>query len=233
MGFQAPGAAVEYFVTSSDKIIKFPEELSYDQGAMIEPVAVACGALKKIDNLLNKNVLVLGGGPIGNLTAQVAKALGAKAVLLTEISEFRREIAKKVGIDYVINPQKTDIADKIKEVFGSNKADLICECVGINETITEALKIARKGTTILLIGVYSEQPKIDLNTIQNSELTIKGTLMYQKSDYLQAIQLIFNKKVILEPLMTHHYKFQDYNQAYLDLEKNVENSMKVFINIDE
>jgi len=233
MGFQAPGAASEYFVARKEDIIKLPEELTYEQGAMIEPLAVACSALRKIDKLSLKNVVVLGGGPIGNLVAQVAKARGANAVLLTEISEFRREIAKKVGIDHVINPLKTNLADKIEEVFGSQKADVICECVGLSETINDALNVARKGTTILLVGVYSEQPQIDLNIIQNNELTVKGTLMYQKSDYLDAIQLVYIKTVNLEPLMTHHYKFKDYDLAYKDLEKNSENTMKVFINVDE
>ncbi len=232
-GFQAPGAAVEYFVAKKEELVKLPEELTYEQGAMIEPVAVAVAALKKIDEKLLKNVVVLGGGPIGNLTAQVAKARGAKAVLLTEISEFRRKIAKKVGIDHVIDPRKIDLAKKIEEVFGSDKADIICDCVGSNETITEAINIARKGSTIILIGVYNEQPPIDLNTIQNCELTLKGTLMYQRSDYQDAITMVYTKRVTLEPLMTHHYKFEDYNQAYLDLEKNADNTMKVFINVDE
>ncbi|MHA1502824.1 MAG: zinc-dependent alcohol dehydrogenase [Candidatus Heimdallarchaeota archaeon] len=232
-GFQAPGAASEYFVVTKEDLVKLPEELTYDQGAMIEPVAVAVAALKKFDKLFLKNVIVLGGGPIGNLTAQIAKARGAKAVLLTEISEFRREIAKKVGIDYVIDPRKIDLAKKIEEVFGSDKADVICDCVGSSETITEALNIARKGSTIILVGVYNEQPPIDLNIIQNNELTLKGTLMYQKSDYLEAINLVYIKRVLLEPLMTHHYKFKEYNQAYLDLEKNADNTMKVFINVDE
>ncbi|MHA1186781.1 MAG: zinc-dependent alcohol dehydrogenase [Candidatus Heimdallarchaeota archaeon] len=232
-GFQAPGAAVEYFVTKKEELVKLPEEFTYEQGALIEPVAVAVAALKKIDEKLIKNVVVLGGGPIGNLTAQVAKARGAKAVLLTELSEFRREIAKKVGIDHVINPRKIDLAKKIEKVFGSDKADIICDCVGSNETITEAINIARKGSTIILVGVYNEQPPIDLNTIQNCELTLKGTLMYQRSDYQDAITMVYTKRVTLEPLMTHHYKFKDYNQAYLDLEKNADNTMKVFINVDE
>jgi len=233
MGFQAPGAASEYFVAKKEDLVKLPEEFTYEQGAMIEPVAVAVAALKKIDEILLKNIVVLGGGPIGNLTAQVAKARGAKAVLLTEISEFRREIAKKVGIDHVIDPRKIDLAKKIEEVFGSDKADIICDCVGSSETITEAIKIARKGSIIILVGVYNEQPPIDLNTIQNCELTLKGTLMYQRSDYQDAITMVYTKKVTLDPLMTHHYKFNDYNQAYLDLEKNADNTMKVFINVDE
>jgi L-iditol 2-dehydrogenase len=233
MGFQAPGAAAEYFAIKKDDLIKLPDEFTFEQGAMIEPVAVAVAALKKIDKLLHKNIVVLGGGPIGNLTAQVAKARGAKAVLLTEISEFRRNIAKNIGIDHVIDPRKTDLAKKIEDIFGIEKADVICDCVGSSETIIEALRIARKGSTIILVGVYREQAPIDLNTIQNNELTLKGTLMYQKSDYLDAIQFVYNKKINLEPLITHHYKFKDFNQAYLDLEKNADSMMKVFINVDE
>jgi len=233
MGFQTPGAASEYLAVRNEYLIKLPNNLTYEQGAMIEPVAVACGALNKVAKITGLNVVVLGGGSIGNLTAQVAKSLGAKSVLLTEINEFRKEIAKRVGIDHVINPMKTKLTNKIVEVFGSNKADLIFECVGANQTITEAISVARKGTTIVLVGVYNEKPNIDLNRIQNNELTLVGTLMYQKRDYVKAIELVSSGKVILEPLMTHHYKFSDYNLAYQDIERNIESTMKVFINIDE
>ncbi|HUT81425.1 MAG TPA: alcohol dehydrogenase catalytic domain-containing protein, partial [Candidatus Bathyarchaeia archaeon] len=106
MGFQAPGTASEYFAVDEKFVLKIPEDFTFEQGAMIEPVAVACGALAKIEKLKGMNVVVLGAGPIGNLTAQVAKALGARSVLITEISNFRREIARKVGIDHIVNPNE-------------------------------------------------------------------------------------------------------------------------------
>ncbi|MCK5184139.1 MAG: alcohol dehydrogenase catalytic domain-containing protein, partial [Candidatus Heimdallarchaeota archaeon] len=135
MGFQTTGMASEFFVTDSDRILKLPNDMSFEQGAMIEPMAVACGVFTKTDDLNGLNVIVLGAGPIGNLTAQTAKALGAKSVLITDVSDFRLEIAKKVGIDYTINPLMQNLSEEIVKAFGPDKADLIIECVGINQTI--------------------------------------------------------------------------------------------------
>ena len=112
MGFQTTGMASEFFVTDANRILKLPDDMSYEQGAMIEPLAVACSVFAKTDDLNGLNVVVLGAGPIGNLTAQTAKALGAKSVLITDVSNFRLEIAKKVGIDHVINPLKQNLSEE-------------------------------------------------------------------------------------------------------------------------
>ncbi|NPE09990.1 MAG: alcohol dehydrogenase catalytic domain-containing protein, partial [Asgard group archaeon] len=190
MGFQTTGMASEYFVTDADRILKLPEDMSYEQGAMIEPMAVACGVFTKTNDLNGLNVIVLGAGPIGNLTAQTAKALGAKSVLITDVSDFRLEIAKKVGIDYTINPLKQNFSEEIVKAFGPDKADLIIECVGINQTIDDAIANARKGTDIVLVGVFGEKSAVDLGLIQAHELRIIGMLMYQTKEYLKAIELV-------------------------------------------
>ncbi|MBD3192933.1 MAG: alcohol dehydrogenase catalytic domain-containing protein [Candidatus Heimdallarchaeota archaeon] len=232
MGFQAPGAASEFFAIAAKKVIKMPEEMSYEEGAMIEPVAVACGALSKASTLEGLNVVVLGAGPIGNLTAQTAKALGAQSILITEISDFRLKIAHDVGIDYTINPNKKDLQEEIVKIFGTDKADLIVDCVGINQTLNAALKNARKGTEIILVGVYDEKPIVDMNIVQNRELRLIGSLMYRKKDYLKAIDLILSGKIQLDPLMTNHFKFEDYKKAYQYIDDQKDKVMKVFIDVN-
>ncbi|MBK5113924.1 MAG: alcohol dehydrogenase catalytic domain-containing protein [Candidatus Heimdallarchaeota archaeon] len=232
MGFQTTGMASEFFVTEASRVLKLPEEMSYEQGAMIEPMAVACGVFKKTDELNGLKVVVLGAGPIGNLTAQTAKALGAKTVLITDVSDFRLEIAKEVGIDYTINPLRQDLSEEIVKAFGPDRADLIIECVGINQTIDDAITNARKGTDIILVGVFGDKPKVDLGTVQDRELRIIGMLMYQTKEYLKAIELVHSGKVQLEPLMTKHFNFEDYNKAYQFIEENNDKSMKVFIDVN-
>jgi L-iditol 2-dehydrogenase len=232
MGFQTTGMASEYFATDSDRILKLPDDMSYEQGAMIEPMAVACGVFTKTDDLMGLNVVVLGAGPIGNLTAQTAKALGAKSVLITDISDFRLEIAKKVGIDYTINPLKQDLTEEIVKAFGPDKADLIVDCVGINQTIDDAIANARKGTDIILVGVYEEKPAVDLAAVQDRELRLIGMLMYQTEEYLQAIELVNSGKINLKPLMTKHFKFVDYDKAYQFIDEKKDKTMKVFIDVN-
>ena len=219
MGFQTTGMASEFFVTEANRVLKLPYDMSYEQGAMIEPMVVACGVFSKTDDLNGLNVIVLGAGPIGNLNAQTAKALGAKSVLITDVSDYRLEIAKKVGIDYTINPLKKNLSEEIVKAFGPDKADLIVECVGSNQTIDDAIENARKGTDIIIVGVYSDKPVVDLATVQDRELRLIGMLMYQTKEYLKAIELVHSGGVQLEPLMTKHFRFEDYDEAYQYIEE--------------
>ena len=232
MGFQTTGAASEFFKVDSEKVIKLPDDMTYEQGAMIEPCAVAVHAVSRGGDISGLNVLVLGAGPIGNLVGQTAKALGATAVMITDLSDFRLEIAKKVGIDFTINPTKQDLSEEIGKAFGPNKADLIIECVGSNETIDAAINNARKGTDIIVAGVFGDKPTIDLGFVQDRELKLIGTLMYQSDDYLKAIELVNSGKIKLEPLMTVHFPFEEYSKAYKYIDDKKDKVMKVFIDVN-
>jgi L-iditol 2-dehydrogenase len=233
MGFQTTGTASEFFKVDSTKIIKLPDNMSYEQGAMIEPCAVAVHAASRTGDISGFKVLVLGAGPIGNLVGQTVKALGAKSVMITDISDFRLEIAEKVGIDFAINPNKQDLSVELKKAFGPSKADLIIECVGANQTIDTAIKNARKGTDIVVVGVFGDKPTIDLGFVQDRELRLIGTLMYQTEDYIKAIELVNSGKIKLEPLMTKHFPFGEYSKAYKFIDDKKDKVMKVFIDVNQ
>ncbi|NJD03692.1 MAG: zinc-binding dehydrogenase [Ruminiclostridium sp.] len=233
MGFQTEGAASEFFTADGGRVLKLPDGISFDEGAMVEPVAVAVHALGRGGDVSGKKVLVLGGGPIGNLVAQAAKAKGAGAVIITDLSEYRLEIAAKCGIDYCLNSAKADIERAIKEKFGPDKADLILECVGVNATIDQAVSFARKGSDIIAVGVFSEKAGIDMGLVQDRELRIIGTLMYQRCDYLKAMELIKNGGIRLKPLITNHFAFKDYLKAYKFIQQQKSNVMKVMIDVND
>jgi L-iditol 2-dehydrogenase len=230
MGFQTGGAGQEYFVVPAEMTIKLPDDMSFEAGAMIEPVAVAVHALGRArEEIAGKKVLVMGAGPIGNLVAQVAKGLGAEAVMSVDLSDFRLEKAKACGIDFVVNPQKEELHDAILRDFGPDKADLTMECVGVEPTVTEAINCARKGTTIVIVGVFGEKPVVDLGLVQDRELSLIGTLMYQKHDYETAIDLANAGKLMLEPLVTDRFSFQSYLDAYRYIDTAKDRAMKVMI----
>ena len=233
MGFQTTGAASEFFAVNSEKLIKLPSEMTYEEGAMIEPCAVGVHAVLKGGDVSDFNVLVLGAGPIGNLIAQTAKALGARSVMITDLSDYRLGIAEEVGIDFTINPLKQTLSEEIFKSFGPHKADLIIECVGVNETIETAIDIARKGTDIIVVGVFGDNPSINLGFIQDRELRLIGNLMYQTEDYIKAIELIQSKKINLKPLMSTHFPFKDYIKAYEYIEKKKDKVLKVFIDVNQ
>ena len=231
IGCQAEGAAQEYFAVDAKLVVKLPENMSYEEGAMVEPVAVGAHAVGRLGNVEGLNVLVLGAGPIGNLTAQVAKGMGAKSVMITDVSDCRLQVAKDCGIAYAVNTRSTDLPVALDKAFGPDRADAILECVGAQKTIDQAVLAARKGTDIVVVGVFAEKPVVDLGLIQDRELRLIGTLMYKAGDYETAVTLIRTGRVNLKPLMSKHFPFKEYPQAYKFIEQNRERTMKVFIDL--
>ena len=157
IGFQVNGAAQEFFAIPADKVLKLPPNINLDQAAMIEPLSVAVHAVNRAGDVSGKNVLVLGAGTIGNLVGQAALAKGANKVLMSDISEYKLEILRQCNLRFNVNPQKEDLGEVIVQTFGSDKADLIIECVGVSETIGQAITFARKGSTIIVVGVFGKK----------------------------------------------------------------------------
>jgi L-iditol 2-dehydrogenase len=231
IGCQADGAAREFIPVDHKLVVKLPEGMSFDHGAMVEPVAVGVHAVKRLGDVRGMNLLILGAGPIGNLTAQSAKGLGAGSVLITDISDYRLEVARNCGIDFAVNVSFENLDAKVEEHFGCDGTDAIVECVGVEETITVAIHLARKGTDIVVVGVFGDKPSVDIGLIQDKELRLIGTLMYNAEDYRVAIDLIQSRKIDLEPLISQHFAFEDYPQAFAYIEKHQDEMMKVLIDL--
>lgn len=231
IGCQAEGAAQEFLAVGQDLVIKLPEGMDYDSGAMVEPVAVGAHAVGRLGSVEGKKILVLGAGPIGNLTAQVAAGRGAASVAISDISDFRLGVARDCGITHVVNPEKENLAAAIEKAFGPDGADAILECVGSEATVGQAISLARKGTDIIIVGVFGDKSRVNIGLVQDKELRLIGTLMYKVMDYWTAIELIQSGKVRLKPLMTRHFPFAEYPDAFRYIEKNRDRSMKVFIDL--
>jgi L-iditol 2-dehydrogenase len=232
MGFQAEGAAQEYVALDAANVLKIPDGVLLDHAAMVEPISVGVHAIARGGGVDGKKVLVLGAGPIGNLAAQVARASGAEAVMITDVSDYKLSKAKECGLEMAINPNKGDLSEAILNSFGPNQADLILECVGVQAAITQAVECARKGTSIIIVGVFGQKPVVDLCLVQDRELSLVGSLMYQKPDYEQAIKLVAGGKLVLTPLITDHFPFEQYLEAYQKIEATQGSIMKVVITLD-
>ena len=233
MGFQTTGVASHYFAVADKKVTPLPEDMEFDEGAMIEPLAVAVHAVKRVGDVKNLKIAVLGSGPIGILVAQVAKGLGARSVMITDISDVRLKKAKECGINYCINTKEKDFGEAMLENFGPDKADVIYDCAGNNVTMGEAIKYARKGSTIILVAVFAGMAKVDLAVLNDHELDLNTSMMYRNEDYLDAMKLVEEGKVALAPLISKHFQFKDYLKAYQYIDENRETTMKVIIDVQE
>ena len=232
MGFQTTGTASEYFAVDASKVTPLPEELSYSEGAMIEPLAVTVHAAKRFPELKGAKAVVLGCGPIGILLVQSLEALGAAEVLATDISDSRLELARSLGADYAVNTMKQDYASALLEAFGPDKADVAFECAGSDITMDQAIQNGRKGSTIILVAVFGKTAHVDLAKLNDSELDLNTSMMYRHEDYVDAIRFVKEGKISLKPLMSRHFAFEDYQKAYEYIDNNRESTMKVLIDVD-
>jgi L-iditol 2-dehydrogenase len=204
----------------------------------VEPVSVAVHATTRAGNpsagsgrgLAGRRVAVLGAGPIGNLVAQVVRSEGAK-VLITDLSAYRLEVAQRCGLTGTSNAKEETLAQASERIFGVDGFDVVFECVGVEPTITAAVETIQKGGTLVIVGVFGEKPRIDMGLVQDRELNIHGTLMYQRPDYERAVKLIASGGIVTEPLMSKHFPFDAYLDAYRFIDQQGDKTMKVFIDV--
>jgi L-iditol 2-dehydrogenase/threonine 3-dehydrogenase len=232
-GFQAPGCAQDYFVTEADKIIELPADFKPEQGAFVEPVAVAAHSTGQAGgDLSGKNVVVSGAGTIGNFVAQACTCRGAKKVLITDVSDYRLGVARQVGIEATCNVSKEPFVDAVKREFGADGFDVGAEVAGVEASLSALVANIGKGGTLLSIGVFEEPPKVDMSVICEHELTMKGSMMYRHEDFEQAVEWIADGSIVTEPLVSGHFPFEQYEAAYHFIEEKADSTLKVVIDLD-
>ena len=230
-GFQAPGCAQDLFVVSEDRIVPFPDSMTYEQGALIEPASVGAHSTGRASDLKGKNVVVTGAGTIGNFIAQFVKARGAKKVLITDLSTFRLEIAKQCGIDITANMKEETFENAVKRVFGDEGFQVGFEAVGAQATMDNLVNNIEKGGEIVVAGVFEQPPRINMAFVGEHELKIIGTMMYKHEDYEEAVKYISEGKIITASLVTKHFPFEQYLDAYKYIDEKGDRTMKVIIDV--
>ena len=232
VGFQAPGCGQEYFPVEAEKVVVLPPAFSYEAGALLEPLAVAVHASQRIEQpLQGKNVVVMGAGPIGNLVAQVARARGARRVAITDMIDFRLQIASGCGVTDTINLAQQEFISAVRGVFKDGEIDVFFECVGSETALAHAIASVKKGGTIVVVGVYPSKISADMGLVQDRELNIRGSLMYKIEDYHAGVELIQKKLIETDRVITNSFLFEDYLKAYQFIEDAKGKSLKVMIEV--
>ena len=231
--FQADGAAQDYFIVPEDRIVKMPEGMSLDYGAMIEPAAVGAHATLRAGDLRGKNVVVSGAGAIGNLVAQFALSRGAKRVLITDVSDLRLEVARKCGIADTLNVTKTPLKEGVKEIFGDEGFQVGFEVAGVESSIRSLMECIEKGSTIVIVAVFAKDPALSMFYLGEHELSLVGTMMYRHEDYEYAVKAVSEGSINLEPLISNRFSFEEFDDAYKFIAENRTTSMKVIIDLEQ
>lgn len=231
IGCQTPGAACEYLSVPAHLVKMIPSCLDARLAATVEPAAVGVHAVRR-SPVKGRNVVVMGAGTIGNVTAQAAMAEGAKSVLITDLSDSRLKLAhEKCGIPHTANTGAMSLGEAVDAAFGNEGADVFFECVGVGATVNSAIECATKGTDIVIVGVFGQTPTINMAWVQDREFRLIGTLMYKEEDFQDTIDYMAAGKIKMEPLVSKVFKFDEYGDAFKYIENNKDSSLKVLIEL--
>ena len=207
------GAFATYAKAKYVQLYKLPGELMYEEGTMVEPTACALHAIKFSGMKVGDIVAVLGLGPIGLLIAQLAKISGAKAVYGTEISPSRIELAQNV-VDLVIHPKVANPVDRILDLTGGMGPDIVFECAGNVETTQDSIALVRRGGTVIIPGMCFEAVETSFIDVVLKGLTLRGSLAWSAGEYAMALELIKNRIIDVNPLITDKFPLEDINRAF-------------------
>jgi (R,R)-butanediol dehydrogenase/meso-butanediol dehydrogenase/diacetyl reductase len=176
------GAYAEYTVVPTHSLHRIPDGVSFDMAALVEPLSVSRRAVSRTPIGKDSVVLVIGTGPIGVGVVQFAKIAGARAVIVSEMAQERRELALAMGADATIDPSAGELAEQVVALAG-RRPDVIFECVGVPGLIQQAIEAAAYEATIMVVGVCFEEDRLRPNMAVKRELTIGFSNCYTHEDF--------------------------------------------------
>ncbi|MBK6732136.1 MAG: 2,3-butanediol dehydrogenase [Bacteroidetes bacterium] len=200
VGLTSNGGFAKYTVVEDYMVHKMPETMSFEQGAIVEPAAVAAYGLQQSGMKMGDTVFVAGAGPIGLLTVQVALASGASQIFVSDVSENRLKKAKEVGATHTFNARDKDIPQNIRKITGLG-VDVFIDAAGVQASSDTGINSLRNGGTAVLVALFMN--KVEHNALDQAmrELTIKGIIGY-RNIFPEVIALISSGRLPVEKLIT-------------------------------
>jgi len=227
------GSLATYYAHPADFCYKLPDHVSFDEGAMCEPLSVGIHACNRAGVAIGSNVLIMGAGPIGLMNLLAAKAAGATTIILSDIKDDRLEVAKKLGATGTVNViglSQDDIVAQIKQKSQGNAIDVTIECSGAESAIRTSIKATKSGGCVVLVGLGPPEIKLPIVDAAVREVDIRGIFRYANC-YPKALALIASGKVDVRPLITHHFELKDVVQAFTVAKEMSGGAIKVAFHI--
>jgi len=227
------GLADEYIVpewnVKHGGVLKIPDSMSFEEAAMIEPLACCIRAWNKFTHKNNDSVAILGIGPTGIMHALLAKLYGLGKIFCLDLNEFRLDFAKKFET-ITINSGNTNALEQIKSETANQGVDVVIVATSSLNALKDAVSFVRKGGTIVMFGVPSKGANIelDMSEVYSRGLTIVNSYAASDFDTKDAIEKISNKQINVSQLITHKYNLEECQQAFVHA-KSGDNAMKIII----
>ncbi|MEM0014700.1 MAG: alcohol dehydrogenase catalytic domain-containing protein [Zestosphaera sp.] len=213
-GITRDGVFAEYVDVPSKFAWKIPDGVPYEVAVLADPLGVVLRALRHTSLLPSDNVLVVGGGPIGALTALTLQYMSVN-VVVTEVVQPRIELLKDIGVRKVVDVSKSDADDAVKHYFEGSKADYVIDAVATNESFAQAFRWLRPGGKIVVLGLLSHRAEVEVYPLVRGTLNVEGSVIYL-GDYIDALRLMrredFSRELL--KLITHKFKLDECGKAF-------------------
>lgn len=227
------GTLTRYYTHPADFCFKLPDHVSFEEGALLEPLSVGVHACRRSHLQLGQTVLVCGAGPIGLVCLLTAKAMGASKVIITDIVDNRLQTALKLGASSTINVAAKSVDDIKREIMNSlgNLPDVTIECTGAEASIQVGMLATKSGGTLVLVGLGPDEVKVPLVDAAVREIDIRGIFRYANC-YPTALAMIASGMVDVRPLVTHRFKLESVGDAFRVAKTGEGGAIKVMIQCD-
>jgi (R,R)-butanediol dehydrogenase/meso-butanediol dehydrogenase/diacetyl reductase len=216
IGIDAPGAMQKLWTVPAHTLHRLPDNLSLEQGALVEPLAVACHDVRLGGVKAGEFVVVLGGGPIGVLVASVAKNEGAR-VVISEVNPFRLKLAADLGL-VAVDPREVDLVKFVHAETGGAGADVVFEVSSSAAGAEMMTKLPRVRGRVVVVAVFSDPPKVDLFQFFWRELQLIGVRVYEPEDFEKAIEIAASGRLPLDRMISSVVPLEGLEPAFRQLE---------------
>jgi L-iditol 2-dehydrogenase len=217
------GGMAEYLAVPERCLHRVRQDLNVQKACMTEPLAVAYRAAHQVpDNTLRRAeyTLLVGAGTIGLLILQVIKLRGARNIIVSDMSDYRLDIAQTLGAEFCINPQKEDFPARIREITANEMVDVAFEAVGFAASVSQAHSALKNRGTIVWVGLAQQLIEINMHRIVTAELNVSGSFLYSEKDFSDSLKLIEAGKIQLDPIITKSVDLEEGVQAFQNLKNN-------------
>jgi L-iditol 2-dehydrogenase len=226
--YRRDGAFAEYIVVPERIVYPIPDNLTFAEAAMLEPVSVALHAVAVSKLRGGETILVLGAGMIGLLTVQAVRAAGCSRIFVADIDPTRLELARSMGATEIIPHSGAAMLNECLRLTGGTGVDIAFEAVGRDETVNAAIDATRKGGTVTLIGNVTPEVKLPLQKVVSRELRLQGTAA-SAGEYPLAIEYISTGRIQVKPLITAVAGLEDGPRWFERLHAREPNLMKIVL----
>jgi L-iditol 2-dehydrogenase len=214
------GAYAEYIKVPAQMVLvnmqEIPEHVSYEEAAIAEPLACVLHGLEEARLKLGDSVAIIGAGPIGLLHLLTAKKIGVSKVIIIDLVEERLNAAERLGADETINADKVDAVERVQRLTAGYGVDAAIEAIGLPATWEQALKLVRRGGTVLEFGGCPPGTEVEINAemLHYGEQPILGAFHATPLHFRKALNLIASRSIDVRPLITRRMRLEEIARAF-------------------